>query len=143
MFFCLLYIITALCSKLAKIGDFFSVHFFIIPTTEYCLKLHIIQKISNIEIVDEFIKTWSKLKSFFISIFDLIQKQLNNFTSKFKNIFSFFAFKFPKIGNLFASNNSNQKCFGSLSSDKITGIRRAASMPTTRNQNNNFNITIN
>lgn len=101
-----------------------------------------IQKISNVRIVDEFIKTWGKLKSFFISIFDSIQKKWDNFTSKFKNIFSFSGFKLPKIGNLFASDNSNQKGFRSLLSDKVANIRSSASVPT-RNQNNNFNITIN
>ena len=101
-----------------------------------------IQKISNVRIVDEFIKTWGKLKSFFISIFDSIQKKWDNFTSKFKNIFSFSGFKLPKIGNLFASDNSNQKGFRSLLSDKVASIRSSVSVPT-RNQNNNFNITIN
>lgn len=94
-----------------------------------------IRKISDVGICDTFIKTWIKIKSFFINIFDSIQKKWSSLVAGFKNVSNFSGIKLPKIGNLFASGTSKL-------SEKVSEIRKI-STPTTRNQSNNFSITIN
>jgi phage-related tail protein len=97
----------------------------------------------SIGITDFIISSWTRVQTFLSSIwdsvsvqFDSIQKKWNSLVSGFKNVFNFSGIKLPKIGNLFESDSSKL-------SEKVSEIRKTSSQAISKNQNNNFSITIN
>ena len=96
-----------------------------------------IEKINALGIVDPVLKAWEKLKSFFKGFFDKITPLWNKFTAPVSNLFNGVKSAVSRIKGLFSKEESLPKA-----KLKMPEMKQMPS-ETLRNQNNNFNITIN
>ena len=96
-----------------------------------------IEKINSLGIVDHILKAWKKIKSFFKGFFDEITPLWNKFTAPVSNLFNEAKSVVSKVKELFSKDESLTDA--RLKMPKIT----SAPSEISRNQNNNFNITIN
>ncbi len=96
-----------------------------------------IEKINALGIVDPVLKAWEKLKSFFKGFFDEITPLWNKFTAPVSNLFNGVKSAVSRIKGLFSKEESLPKA-----KLKMPEMKQMPS-ETLRNQNNNFNITIN
>ena len=96
-----------------------------------------IEKINALGIVDPVLKAWEKLKSFFKGFFDEITPLWNKFTAPVSNLFNGAKSAVSKVKELFSKEESLTKA-----KLKMPEMKRITP-ETLRNQNNNFNITIN
>ena len=96
-----------------------------------------IEKIKVLGIVDPVLKAWGKLKSFFKGCFDEITPLWNKFTTPVSNLFNGVKSAVSRIKGLFSKEESLPKA-----KLKMPEMKQMPS-ETLRNQNNNFNITIN
>ena len=96
-----------------------------------------IEKINSLGIVDHILKAWKKIKSFFKGFFDEITPLWNKFTVPVSNLFNGARSAVSKVKELFSRDESLTGA--RLKMPKIT----SAPSEISRNQNNNFNITIN
>lgn len=96
-----------------------------------------IEKINTLGFVDHIFNAWKKLKSFFEGFFNEITPLWNKFTTPLSNLFNGTKSAVSKIAGISLKDRS--------SSDAKLKIPEIKTTPPkiTRNQNNNFNITIN
>lgn len=96
-----------------------------------------IEGINSLGIVDPILNAWEKVKSFFNSFFNEITPLWNKFTAPISNLFNGAKSAVSKVKELFSKDDS-------LPDAKLK-MPEIKSVPSeiTRNQSNNFNITIN
>lgn len=88
--------------------------------------------------IDAIKQKWESLKNFFKGIFDCLLPIVDKITSPLKNLWSGAKQNLQKIGSLFSSD---LKAVGSKM--EITKDLKPSNSNITRNQSNNFSITIN
>lgn len=95
-------------------------------------------KIKELGLVDGIIKAWNRVKEFFTKIWAGISPIIDKITSPLKILWSGAKQGLQKVGNLFSSDS---KAVGSKI--ELTKNLKPANLNVTRNQSNNFEITIN
>lgn len=94
-------------------------------------------KAGELGITDGIINAWTKVKNFFLQIWNKISPIIDKITKPLSNLWDGAKSSVQKIGNLFSSSKSSSPQL------KIPREIKPANSNITRNQSNNFSITIN
>lgn len=94
-------------------------------------------KIKELGVTGGIIAAWTKVKNFFLQIWNKISPIIDKITKPLSNLWDGAKSSVQKIGNLFSSSKSSSPQL------KIPREIKPANSNITRNQSNNFSITIN